>query len=137
MVEKGSKLFDKLTIVVAKNPDKTGFLPVEQRAKLIKESVKHLKNVDVDIYEGITVDYAKNHNANFMLRGIRNSKDYEEEATLADINSKLNKDIETVLLPTDPKTASISSTLVRKLISLGADISSFVPEPIYNFFKKV
>ena len=57
--------------------------------------------------------------------------------TLADINSKLNKDIETVLLPTDPKTASISSTLVRKLISLGADISSFVPEPIYNFFKKV
>ena len=136
IIEQGSKIFEKVLVGVAVNPDKKSYLSVEKRVELIKESTKQFSNVEVYSFDGLTVDFAKKHNAKVLLRGLRNSADFEYENQLAQINSKLNKTIQTVFLSSTPEHSFISSTAVRELVSLNQDLSDFVPKAVKEYLQK-
>lgn len=136
MIEQGSKLFDELIIAVGVNPDKKGYFPVEDRVALIKASVGHLTNVRVDSFVNrYLIDYSKDIGAEFILRGIRNTADFEFERTMRYINADLNPKISTIFLTPPREIADISSSMVRGLI--GPEgwqeiVRRFVPQPVFN-----
>ncbi|MCQ2789893.1 MAG: pantetheine-phosphate adenylyltransferase [bacterium] len=131
-----AEIFDKVIIAVSKNTSKKGFLSVEDRVKLIKESVADLENVEVDSFEGLTVQYAKSKGAKILIRGLRAVSDFEFEMQLSQSNTTLAPEIKTIFLTTRPRYNFISSSTVKEIIAMGGDISKFVPEPVFNFFKK-
>lgn len=133
VLETGAKIFEKVIIVVAYNSSKKSFLTVDERVNLIKESVKHLNNVEVDSFDGLTVDYAKKRNATILLRGLRAVSDFEYEMQLSQTNSALSQDIKTVFLITKPEYNFISSSTVKEIYLNNGDISKFVPEPVNIF----
>ena len=135
ILKSGAEIFDKVIIAVSYNMNKKGFLSVEERLKLIEDSVKSLKNVEVDAFEGLTVEYAKSKNANILLRGLRTSFDFEYELQLSQTNNALNKDLKTVFLITKPEYNFISSSMVREILVNNGDISNFVPENVYRYLK--
>ena len=135
ILKNASELFDKVIIAVAHNGAKTGFLTTEERVKLIKESIQDMPNVEVDSFEGLTIEYAKKHNANVLIRGLRAVSDFEFEMQLSQTNSALCSDIKTVFLTTKPKYNFISSTTIKEIWKNDGDISKFVPEPVYNYLK--
>ena len=135
ILKSGSEIFDRVIIAVSYNINKQGFLPVEERIDLIKKSVSHLKNVEVDSFEGLTVEYAKKKNADVLLRGLRTSFDFEYELQLSQTNNALNKDLKTIFLITKPEYNFISSSMVREILSNNGDISKFVPTEVNNFLK--
>lgn len=129
----GSKIFGKVIIAVSNNINKNSFLTVEERINLIKESVKHLDNVEVDYFDGLTVNYAKERGATILLRGLRAVSDFEYEMQLSQTNSELSPDIKTVFLITKPEYNFISSSTVKEIFLNNGDISNFVPEPVKNY----
>ncbi len=135
ILKNGAEIFDKVIVAVSYNVNKQGFLPVETRMELIRQSVSELKNVEVDSYEGFTVDYAKHKGAGVILRGLRNQNDFEYELQISQTNNALCSDIKTVFLITKPEYGYISSSMVREIHALNGDISKFVPEAVNNFLK--
>ncbi len=135
VLETGAKIFEKVIIVVAFNSNKTSFLTVEERVNLIKESVKHLDNVEVDSFSGLTVDYARQRNATILLRGLRAVSDFEYEMQLSQTNSALSEDIKTVFLITKPEYNFISSSTVKEIYLNNGDISKFVPQAVSDYLK--
>lgn len=135
ILERASKMFDKVIIAVLKNSNKKSFLPVEDRVKLIKESIKDIKNADVAYFEGLTVEYARQTGAKFLIRGLRAVSDFEYEMQLSQANSALCSDIHTVFLITKPKYNFISSGTVREIALMKGDISKFVPEPVAKYLE--
>lgn len=130
IIKRASKFLDSLVVAVGINPEKIPFFTPKQRVNMIKKSVQPLKNVTVEAYEGMTVDFAKEQNADLMIRGVRNQADYEFEQKVLEFNRGLNPNIDTVILPTNPAVENISSSLVRKNYAEGKDISELVPEPV-------
>lgn len=133
ILKTGSEIFEKVIIAVSYNMNKQGFLQIEERVDLIKKSVSHLKNVEVDSFEGLTVEYAKKKNANILLRGLRTSFDFEYELQLSQANNSLNKDLKTVFLITKPEYNFISSSMVREILINKGDISNFVPKEVNEY----
>lgn len=133
VLESSAKIFDKVIIAVAKNAEKNGFLPVEKRLELIKESVKHLKNVEVDSFEGLTIEYARKKGAQVLIRGLRAVSDFEYEMKLSQTNSALANEIQTVFLTTKPEYNFISSSQIREIYLNKGDISKFVPEAVSKY----
>ena len=129
----GAEIFDKVIIAVSYNINKKGFLPIDIRTKLIEESVKDIPNVEVDSFQGLTVEYAKKRNASVLLRGLRTSFDFEYEMQLSQTNSALYKDIKTVFLITKPEYNFISSSAVREILVNKGDISAFVPNAVQEY----
>lgn len=127
IVEQASKIFDKVFIAVGNNSEKQCFLPVEKRLELIKNSTLVFDNIEVVSYEGLTVEFAKHKGVDVLVRGVRNSSDFEYEKQIADTNRLLAPEIETILLTPRPENAYISSTIVREIYANGGDISKFVP----------
>ncbi len=123
IVERALPLFDKIIIAIGENIDKPG-------ASGAKDAIQALyaveSRVEVITYTGLTVDAAREHGCQFLLRGVRSVKDFEAEMTLADINRRLSG-IETVLLPTLPELSYVSSSMVRELAHHGHDISTYIP----------
>ena len=126
-------IFDKVIIAVAHNGEKKGFLTVDERIKLIKDSIPDLKNVVVDSFEGLTIEYAQKHGADILIRGLRAVSDFEYEMQLSQTNSALCDKVKTVFLTTKPKYNFISSSTIKEILANGGDISKFVPEPVYNY----
>ncbi len=135
ILKSGAEIFDKVIIAVARNSEKNPFLTVDERVMLIKESVKDMKNVEVDSFEGLTINYAKQKGAQILLRGLRAVSDFEYEMQLSQANSALSKDLKTVFLITKPKYNFISSSTIREIFLNNGDISMFVPEPVYEYLK--
>lgn len=135
ILKSGSEIFDKVIIAVSYNINKQGFLSVEERIDLIKKSVIDLPNVEVDCFEGLTVEYAKKKNADVLLRGLRTSFDFEYELQLSQANNTLYKDIKTIFLITKPEYNFISSSMVREILANNGDISKFVPSEVNNYLK--
>ena len=109
---------------------------MDERVNLIKESVKHLENVEVDSFEGLTIEYAKQKGAQILLRGLRAVSDFEYEMQLSQANSALSSDIKTVFLITKPKYNFISSSTIKEIFLNGGDISKFVPQPVEEYLNK-
>lgn len=136
VLERASKMFDRVIIAVLKNSSKKSFLPVEDRVKLIKESIKELSNVEVDSFEGLTIEYAQSKGAHFLIRGLRAVSDFEYELQLCQTNSAIAPDIDTVFLTTKPKYNFISSSIVKELSFFGTDVSKFVPKSVVEYLQK-
>lgn len=135
ILKTASEIFDKVIIAVAQNSAKNGLLPVETRVKLIKDSIKDIDNVEVDCFDGLTINYAKKRNAKVLIRGLRAVSDFEYELQLSQANSALDSDIKTVFLTTKPKYNFISSSTIKEIHINNGDISKFVPEPVFEYFK--
>lgn len=131
IIRRSSKLFDKVIVVVMKNPSKTNFcFSPEERAELISRCIKDFDNVEVDIYEGLLAEYAKMKNAVAVVKGLRAVSDFEYEFQQAQMNKKLNENLETVFINTKVENLYLSSSAVKQICELGGDISDFVPEII-------
>jgi pantetheine-phosphate adenylyltransferase len=135
VLKTGAGIFDKVIIAVSNNSAKQGFLTVEERIELIKASVADIENVEVDSFQGLTVQYAKEKGAAIILRGLRAVSDFEYEMQLSQANSAIAKEIKTVFLITKPKYNFISSSTVKEIGALGGDISKFVSEPVNDYLK--
>jgi len=136
ILKNAAGIFDKVIIAVAHNAQKTGFLTTQERLNLIKESVKGIDNVEVDSFEGLTIEYAKKTGAEVLIRGLRAVSDFEYEMQLSQTNSALCDKVKTVFLTTKPKYNFISSSTIREILANGGDISKFVPEPVYDYLIK-
>lgn len=128
-------LFDEIIIAIGVNIDKKCAFPLEKRIKWIENTFQDYPKVKVVSYEGLTVDLCKRMNAGFIIRGLRNTADFEYESIIAEANKKLNPDVETLFLLSDPSLRCISSTVVRDLIKNGADLQAFIPEKS-GFYEK-
>lgn len=126
VVRRALQLFDKIIIGIGTNATKQPVFSVEERLKQIEETFRNDPRVEVQVYDSLTVDFAKQAGAQFILRGVRCIADFEYERNMAEANKEIGG-IETILLYTSPEYAHISSTLVRDLYSYGKDISSFLP----------
>ena len=133
ILKSGSEIFDKVIIAVSYNINKKGFLTVEERTSLIEKSVKHIPNIEVDYFDGLTVEYAKKKGADVLLRGLRTSFDFEYELQLSQTINALYKDLKTVFLITKPEYNFISSSMVREILYNEGDISKFVPEAVEEY----
>ena len=136
ILKTATEIFDKVIIAVAHNSAKVGFVPVEKRVELITESVKDMPNVEVDAFEGLTINYAKEKGATVLIRGLRAVSDFEYEMQMASFNRHLNPDIETVFFTADGEFSLVSSSMIRNIASLHGDIKSFVPAPVYEALLK-
>lgn len=135
ILKRASGIFDKVIIAVAKNSEKHGFLTVDERIDLIKKSVVDIKNVEVDAFEGLTIEYARKCGAEVLIRGLRAVSDFEYEMQLSQTNSALASEIQTVFLITKPEYNFISSSTIKEILLNGGDISNFVPEPVFDYLK--
>jgi pantetheine-phosphate adenylyltransferase len=124
------KLFDKIIVAVGYNVQKAGYFSVEERVRIIKESVKGMENILVDSYSGLTIDYCKKTGAGFIVRGLRTTTDFELERVIAQANYKMNPQITTVFIPSGPEFAFITSTVVRDVLVNGGCINSFMAKGV-------
>ena len=127
IVKRALGFMDEVIIGIGINESKRGFLSVEKRVDSIQKLYADEPRVKVMAYSGLTVDFAQEQKAEFIVRGIRSVKDFEYEESIADINRKLSG-IETIFLFTEPDLASVSSSVVRELLHYGKDVSAFLPE---------
>lgn len=135
VLHKASLLFDKVIIAVLQNDAKKGFLPTADRVALIKESVKDYENVEVDSFDGLTIEYAKAKGSNVLIRGLRAVSDFEYEMQLSQANSALSSDIKTIFMITKPKYNFISSSTIKEIYLNKGDISKFVPECVFEYLE--
>lgn len=133
VLNRASKLFEHVIIAVLVNPSKKPFLPIDVRIRLIQESISNLDNVEVDRFNGLTVDYAKQKNAKVLIRGLRAVSDFEHEMQMAQMNKTLSNDIETIFLVPRADYNFLSSSLVREVSMFGGNIENMVPEPVNNY----
>ena len=126
VVKRALPMFDKITIGIGINSGKKSMFPVEERVKAIEKAFAGEERIEVKVYDCLTMDFAKKIGADVLLRGVRTTKDFEYEREIADINLKLGG-IETVLLISEPEYASVSSSVVRELITYGKDVSELLP----------
>lgn len=129
IVNRGLELFDEIIIGIGRNSTKKDTFPIREREDAIRKIFQNEPRVQVVIYDCLTVDLAKEHEAQFILRGIRCVEDFEYERNMAEANKQL-ANVETIILYTRPEYAHISSTLVRDLYAYGKDVSAFVPNTL-------
>jgi pantetheine-phosphate adenylyltransferase len=120
-------MFNKIIIAIGENSDKKYMFSLAQRLQWIKESFEQYENVSVQSYEGLTVDFCKANKAQFIVRGLRNTSDFDFERNISGLNQKLNNNIETVFLIASPEYSFISSTIVREIIKHGGAYAQFIP----------
>ncbi len=130
IIKRALPLFDELIVAIGVNSTKTNYFSLEKRADWIKKVFKNEPKVRVEDYSGLTIDFCKKVNANYILRGLRTSADFEFERGIAQMNSAMNNTIETIFILTTPELSAINSTIVRDILKHGGDASQFVPEGI-------
>lgn len=136
IVQRAISLFDKIYIMIGYNANKSSFFPIEKRLKWINEVFKGEESVEVRIHEGLTVDFCKEVGAQYILRGIRTSSDFEYERAIAQVNKKMHPEIESVFLLTLPEHTPVNATIIRDIVSHGGDASMFLPKGLdMNEFK--
>lgn len=135
LIERASKLFDKLIVAVGINSQKQNTASAQRRVELARKVLAHLDNVEVASFDTLLTEYVKKQGANIILRGLRTVADFEYEFQLVGMNRVLEPDIETIFLAPAEHLSYISSTLVREIASYGGDISSFVPALVEQAMK--
>lgn len=136
LVERGSKIFDELVVAILRNAEKTPLFSLGERRNMLQELTSKFKNVRVDTFDGLTVDYAAKVNASAVLRGIRALSDYEYELQMALMNRKLRPNLETVFMMPAEKYSYLSSRLMREVGRLGGNITGLVPELVEQRLKE-
>ena len=127
LIQRGAKIFDRLIVAVLRNEDKEPLFAVSERIEMLQEVTQPWANVEVDIFDGLLVEYAKQRKAQVLLRGIRAISDYEYELQMALMNRKLEPAIETVFMMPAEAYSYLSSRLVKEIFRLGGSVQGLVP----------
>lgn len=130
IIQRGAKVFDHVIVAVFNNQSKSPLFDVDERLALLKEVTKDLDNVSVDACEGLLMDYAKDKNAQAIIRGLRAVSDFEYEMQITSMNRKLNEEIETFFMMTNNQYSFLSSSIVKEVAKYRANISDLVPPPV-------
>ncbi len=136
LIERGSHIFDELVVAILRNAEKTPLFSVGERRRMLEELTADFKNVRVDVFDGLTVDYAARVKESAVLRGIRALSDYEYELQMALMNRKLRPDLETVFMMPAEQYSYLSSRLVREVARLGGTITGLVPDIVEHRLKE-
>ncbi len=136
VIKRISCLFDEVIVAVLNNDDKRELISLEDRLKLIKESTKGIKNISVESFSGLTVEYAKSRGASVIVRGLRAPSDFEYELEMSQINYFLSSGMETLFIMTNPAFSFIRSSRVKEVASLGGDIKDLVPEAVHKYLQQ-
>src|SRR5574344_838385 len=135
IIKRACKVFDEIIVLVAINNKKKSCFSNEEKIKMIKEAVKEYKNVKVDSYDGLTVDYAKKHGAGGLIRGLRVVSDFEYEWSFAAANEYIDPNVDIVFFMAHQATSFISSSTIREMFDSGVNISGLVPPVVLEIFK--
>ena len=136
IIERSSRMFDRLIVGVLYNKSKKALFSAEERVKMICSVTGHLCNVEVVAFEGLSVDFARSVGARVLVRGLRAVTDFEYELQMAQTNHAMCHNIDTIFLTTDLKYAYLSSSIVKEVASFDGNIDMFVPEPIVPLVRK-
>jgi pantetheine-phosphate adenylyltransferase len=136
LIERGSKIFDELVVAILRNAEKAPLFSVAERRLMLEAMTADFKNVSVETFDGLTVDYAVKVKARAVLRGIRAISDYEYELQMALMNRKLHPELETVFMMPAEQYSYLSSRLVREVAQLGGSIKDLVPEMVEQRLKE-
>ena len=137
LIKRASKLFDEVIIAITQNANKSSFLSIDDRVTAAENSIRSLENTRVLSFNSLLVDFAREHNAQIIIRGLRAVSDFEYEFQLSGMNKRLNSEIETLFMTPSEEFANISSSLVREILMLGGDISPFVPTEVKKILIKI
>jgi pantetheine-phosphate adenylyltransferase len=135
IIERAARLFDQVMVAVIRNPEKKPQFSLEQRVEMLKKSLTAFKNVKVESFDGLLVDFAKKKKANMIVRGLRAVSDFDYEFQMALTNRKMAPEIETLFFMTDYKYSYLSSSFVKQIARLGGDISGLVPAVVAEKLK--
>ena len=135
IVRRASQLFDKIIVAIGVNSSKKYMFSLEERKQMLETVFSDLENVEVASFQGLTADFCTEVGAKWILRGVRNSSDFEYEYTIDQMNKKLAPSLETTILFTSEEYSSISSTVVREILANKGDVSAFVPKVVSEFKK--
>lgn len=128
IIERAARIFDLVIVSVSRNSSKIPLFTIDERMQMLKESTSHIKNVEIDAFDGLLVKYAKRRNAQVIIRGLRAVSDFEYEFQMASMNHKLNDEIETLFMMTNNDYAYLRSSAVKEVASLGGCVRDLVPE---------
>ena len=128
VISRSLPLFDRIIVAIGRNTQKHTFFTIDQRLKMISRLYDKEPKVSVDVFDGLTVDYCRRAGASYLLRGLRTAADFEYERAIAQINRKMNPDVETVFLLTVPEFTPINSTIIREILRFGGDVRQFLPD---------
>lgn len=132
IIIRSSKIMEQLTVTVLENPRKVATYDIERRVEMLKMVTEPFPNVQVDYYKGLLIDYAKQKEIGIIIKGLRAISDFEFEFQMALVNQKLDPAIETLFMMTNSKYSYLSSSIVKEIAALGGDISSLVPNEVYD-----
>ena len=135
ILKRALEVFDKVIVLVAVNPDKSSRFSAEERVAMIKEATALFKNVEVDYTTGLTVEYAKSHNAKHLIRGLRAVTDFEYEFQLAVANEYADPEIDMIFFMSHGETTYITSSMIMELNKNGVDVSTLVPNSVLKRLK--
>ena len=136
IINRATRIFDELIVAVAHNYQKKTLFSMEERLLMLKECTRGMKNVRVESFEGLVINYARERKINCLVRGLRMISDFEYELQMALTNRRLDETIETIFLMPSEGYSFISSTLLKEAVSLGANVSSFVPRVVEKRLKE-
>ncbi len=130
IIQRAARVFEEVNVVVLNNSSKKSLFTVDERLGLIREVTKHIPNVKVDYFQGLTVDYAKSVHASAIIRGLRAVSDFEYEMQITSMNRVLDEQIETFFIMTNNQYSFLSSSIVKEVAKYGGDITELVPEVV-------
>ncbi len=137
LIHRALPLFDKIIIAIGVNSQKKYLFDLDQRMQWLNECFAGEDTIEVNNYTGLTVNFCRDVGANYLIRGLRNSSDFEYEKTISQLNHIIGHELETVFLISQPEYSHISSTIVREIIKGQGDISTFLPEQITKYINKL
>lgn len=130
IIARASRLFTTVTVAVIRNPDKKSKFSLKQRESMIRDSIRDFKNVEVESFDGLLVDYARHKKAEIIIRGLRAVSDFDYEFQMALTNRQMAPEIETVFFMTDYRYSYLSSSVVKQIARLGGSVKDLVPAPV-------
>ena len=136
IAERAAAVFDEVIVSILVNERKTSAFTVEERCYMARKALGHVKNITVDSFNGLLVDYVRQKNAGVIVRGLRAMSDFEYEFQMALMNRKLAPEIETFFIVTDPKYSYVSSSSVREIFHFGGSVEDVVPDVVYEKLKE-
>ena len=136
LIERATRIFDKLIVAVAENPGKSPLFTIEERIEMVKKTTEQFENVIVDRISGLTVDYVRQHGASIIIRGLRAISDFEYELQMALMNRKLNSQIETIFLMPNLQYSYVKSSHIKEIAKLGACLDGLTPDLVIEMLRE-
>ncbi len=136
VIQRAARIFDHVIVAVADNASKKALLTIEERVDLLREVTRGIENVSVETFNALVIEYARKKKINVLIRGLRMTSDFDYEFQIALTNRRLAEDIETVFLMPSEHVSFVSSSILKEIVGLNADISSFVPQVVERKLKE-